>query len=147
MACEMQELETETKPAEVTILSRDAILTVDDSTMELVRVPEWGGAVYVRGIGSVARDKYEADCVVGRGKHRRANLKNMRARLVVLAACNDAGEPIFTHSDVEALGEKSAAAVDRLFDVAQRLGGFSEEDIEELAKNLETPPGDAIPSD
>ena len=38
-------------------------------------------------------------------------------------------------ADMEALGEKSAAALQRVFDVARRLSGMSESDVEELTKN------------
>jgi hypothetical protein len=33
------------------------------------------------------------------------------------------------------LGEKSAAALQRVFEVGQRLSGLSDDDVEELAKN------------
>ena len=35
----------------------------------------------------------------------------------------------------KALGDKSAAALDRCFAVAQRLNGFSSDDVEDLAGN------------
>ena len=47
----------------------------------------------------------------------------------------DDGALLFTAADVEQLGAKSALALDRVFDVAARLSGFRESDIEELEKN------------
>lgn len=40
-------------------------------------------------------------------------------------------------ADVKALGRKSALALNRVFEVAQRINGLTEEDMEELAGNLE----------
>jgi hypothetical protein len=45
---------------------------------------------------------------------------------------------LFTDEDVAALGQRSAAALERVFDAASRLSGLSAEDMEELAKNSES---------
>jgi hypothetical protein len=44
-------------------------------------------------------------------------------------------EPVFTQQDVAALGELSAAALDRVFEVASRLSGLNQDAVEENAKN------------
>jgi hypothetical protein len=46
------------------------------------------------------------------------------------------GEQLFQHEDTFPLGAKSAAALDRIFQVAQRLNGLREEDVNELAANF-----------
>ncbi len=53
-----------------------------------------------------------------------------------MAICDEEGKPLFTRSDVEKLGQKSAAVLDRLFTVAQRLSGVAEKDVEELANSF-----------
>ena len=105
---------------------------------ELVEVPEWGGAVYVRALTGAERDQFEASIVEQRGRDVRMNMRNIRAKLVALTVVDEDGQRIFTDDDVAALGGKSAAALDRLFAVAQRLSGLSMEDVEELAKNSES---------
>jgi|TARA_R100000734_G_C3316578_1_gene109134 hypothetical protein len=111
------------------MLDRDAILNVVDLKPEVVEVPEWGGSLYIRMLTASERDKFEASCV-GTGK--KQNLTNIRARLVVLCACDEAGERLFTDADAEALGRKSAAAVDKVFGACSKLNGFSSQDIEDL---------------
>jgi hypothetical protein len=37
--------------------------------------------------------------------------------------------------DINTLGQKSAAALDRVYEVAARLSKISKEDVDELAKN------------
>jgi len=113
---------------------------------EIVEVPEWGGSVKVKALTGSERDKYESDSLTGRGRNRDINLANIRARLVALTVIDDNGKPLFSSIDIAALGGKSAKALDRIFDVAQRLSGISEEDIEELAKNSESGQSDASTS-
>ena len=105
----------------VVLLSRDAILSAEDLEKELVHVPSWGGHVYVRALTGAERDAFEASMVDQRGRDRKMNLKNLRARLCALTICDEEGNRLFSDSDVEALGKKSAAALTRVFAVAQRL--------------------------
>lgn len=115
---------------------RDQILDFTDLPSEDVTVPEWGGmTVHVRGLTAAERDAFEADSITGRGRNRDVNLRNIRARLVVRCLVDDDGARVFGDDDVDALGGKSAAALNRLFDVASRLSGLSDADVEELAGN------------
>ena len=130
-----------------TILSRDNILSAVDLNKELVDVPEWGGSVYVRALSGAERDRFESSIVEQRGKSSRANLANIRAKLAALTVCDEDGKKLFTNADVSALGEKSAAALNRIFEVARKLSGLGEDDVDELAKGLEDDPFDGSPSD
>jgi hypothetical protein len=114
---------------------REAILNHDDLPRELVAVPEWGVSVYVRTLSGTERDAFEEGSLVKRGKSKEVSLRNIRARLVALAVVDADGKRIFADSDVAALGAKSGKAIDRLFDVASRLSGISESDVDELAGN------------
>jgi hypothetical protein len=114
-------------------LSRDDILGADDLPVHRVDVPEWGGTVNVRSMTGYERDQFETSLTSGKDKS--VNLKNIRARLVSLTAVDDNGERLFTDADVDALGRKSAAALDRVFAEAQILNGLRDKDVEELAEN------------
>lgn len=127
---------------ETSDLDSAAVRAVDDQVIERLVVPEWRGAVYVRNLAGRERDAFEDASITGRGKDRRLNLRNIRARLVVMATCDAQGKPLFAERDIGWLGEKSAAALDRIFDVAQRLSRISDDDVEELAKNSENAPSD-----
>lgn len=130
----------------VTILGREQILSAQDLEKELVEVKEWGGAVYVRALTGTERDAFEASMVDQRGKSRTINLKNLRARLCALTICDEEGNRLFSDADVEELGKKSAAALTRVFEVAQRLSGLSQEDVEELGKPSEDGPNEGSTS-
>mgnify|MGYP003146601862 CR=1 FL=1 len=113
------------------MLNRDSILSSDDLPRELVQVPEWGGDCYVSTLSGSQRDAFEQSMV---GKKNKPNLDNVRARFAVLTICDADGVRLFGDADAKQLGEKSAAALDRVFAVAQRLNGFSSSDIDELGK-------------
>ncbi len=129
------------------LLTRDAILGASDIKSEEVRVPEWGGTVRVRGLTAAQRDQVEAQAVSRRGNNVDINMANIRARIVAFTIVGDDDKPIFTNADVKALGEKSARALDRVFEVATRLSGMGESDIEDLAKNSDAETSDDSPSD
>ena len=119
-------------------LTKEQILQADDLEMEVVEVPEWGGSVLVRGLTGTERDAFEGSIIVLKGKRSSMNMRNVRAKLVARSVVDEFMERLFSDADVEALGKKSAAALDRVFSVAQRLSGVSDDDMEELAENFES---------
>jgi hypothetical protein len=127
-------------------LSREAILQAQDIQIEEVQVPEWGGSVYVKGMTGTERDAFEMSIVRTKGKSTEINMNNIRAKLAASAICNEQGARLFTDADVKALGGKSAAALQRVFEVAQRLSGIGDEDVKELAEGLEADPTGALPT-
>lgn len=119
------------------LLSRDAILSAADLVYEDVEVPEWGGVVRVKALSGRERDKYEASVTERKGKKTSFNLANLRARLVQLATVDEEGKPLFNPRDIEALGKKSAAALDRVFGKALEMAGMTDEDLEEMAEDFD----------
>jgi hypothetical protein len=131
----------------VSYLSRDQVLGADDRQTEDVPVPEWGGTVRVRALSGVERDAYEAGIVSLQGDGSKVvNLKNLRGRLVSLSCVDEDGSRIFTDEDAISLGDKSAAALERVFDVARKLSGLSEDDVKELAEGFAPAPNDGSTS-
>ena len=139
-----------------TYLTRDAILGAKDIHTEEVDVPEWGGVVRVRGMSGRERDEFEASLLeepAGNRQQRRqkrkqkeTNLANIRAKMCAWCIVDEAGGRLFSDQDIVALGGKSAAALDRVFDVAQRMSGFDEEDIDEIAEKMVEDPFDGSSS-
>lgn len=117
-------------------LTRQQILEADDTKYETVECPEWGGDVRLRSISGAKRDQYEQSLVEERGNSRKMNLRNARAKLIILCAVDETGRPLFTSEDLRALGAKNAAPLDRLFDAARKLTGMSDNDVEKLTENF-----------
>lgn len=119
-------------------LSRDQILSAPDASslpLKPVKVPEWGGEVFVRSLSGAERDALEAALVSDKKGDKSDRMRNIRARFVVASACDEKGVPLFTEADIQALGNKAAKPIDRVFSVAQKLNGLSNDDVEELAGN------------
>ena len=124
-------------------LKRDDILKVQDIKIEKVHVPEWGGDVYVKGMSANARDEWE-DFII---KARSGSLRGTRAKLCSLSICDENGKLLFSQKDMEALGEKSSAALQRVFNLAQDISKIENDAVQGLAEGLqENPTGDS-PSD
>ena len=117
------------------LLSRNDILSAPDIKTELLPVPEWGGDVLVRTLSGTERDAWEATLVEQKKGGTHFKLENVRAKLVALTLVDDDGQRIFSEADVVQLGDKSAAALSRVYNRAAEMSGVTEKDAEELAKN------------
>lgn len=113
------------------MLSKNEILECSDIETEIVKVPEWNGEVTVKGLTLAEKDVW-TDSILVDGK---ASMTGATAKLCALCMRDENGERIFSSYDIDALQGKSAAALDRVFQVAQRLSGIGQEEIEETVKN------------
>lgn len=125
------------KAGTVALLSKAAILGAPDLPTQDVHVPEWGGDVRIRALTGAERDAFEAHGAKQKGKGMQLNLQNLRARLVAMAIVDEDGARLFSDADVVALGNKSAAALDRVFTAAARLSGLTPADVQDLTENLD----------
>jgi hypothetical protein len=129
------------------LLSRDEVFANPDLMTEDVPCPEWGGDIRVRALTGEERDAYEASMLdQSNGKQPRANLRNMRAKLIVRCAIDEHGAKLFSPGDVTRLGQRSAAPIDRLYEACTRLSGMSDKDVEELEENFESDPSESSTS-
>lgn len=131
-------------------LSRDGILGAVDVQTEKVDVPEWGGDVIVRGLTGDELDAFQGSVrqfrptFDGKGMEPVLIQEGMRAKLLVKCLIDESGERLFTDQDAPALGAKNGSVIDRLYDVASRLSGLSEEEKKEMEGNSETPTVDGV---
>lgn len=115
------------------ILSKNDILKAPDIKTEEVDVTAWwGGAVLVRGMTGAQRDRFEGEQAGLAGAER---FKNLRARWCAECIVDEKGDRLFSEDEVVALGEKSAAPLDVIFDAAMRLSGIDSKAAENAAKN------------
>lgn len=129
------------------IATRESIRGFNDVVVEKVTVPEWGNQVFfVRGLGGTERDKWEEALVeekTSRNRHGQKKKKKeiqvvgAKAKLVIASCCISLTDftPIFNPADLEWLSIKAASAMERLFLVAQRLSGISQDDMDDIEGN------------
>lgn len=130
------------EPAGMVLLSRAAILAVEDIQYEIIDVPEWGGPVRVRSLTGSERDQYDAESwnMTHGGKDAQAALTDFRVRRVAKAIVDENGAPLFGAADVAALGRKNGAVIDRLDDVVTRLSGMDDKAVKAALEALKDAP-------
>ena len=117
-------------------LTKDQILEANDLQSESVDVPEWQGVVLVRTMTGADRDAFESSMITTLADGtRKPNMANMRAKLVALTVVDDSGNLVFGVSDVDRLALKSASALERVFNAAQRINGLGAQAEDIAAKN------------
>lgn len=119
-------------------LSADDILGADDLKPEPVEVPEWNGVVLVKGMTGTERDRFEGAMLNDgmNGVNKEKAMEQYRARLAAACLVDASGKRLFrSPAEVKRLSEKSGQALTRVVEVASRLSGLSDEDVEELTGN------------
>ena len=114
---------------------RDDILAVRDGKTEELDIPEWQTKVWIRTLSGRERDALENLIYQG---NKKGGVPNIRAEFAVRCLCDADGKRLFADPEAKTLGEKSAAALDRIFEAARRFNKFDQKDVEELEKNSES---------
>jgi hypothetical protein len=119
------------------MLSREDIFAAKDLKYMDLDVPEWGGSVRIKMLTGAERDEFEASTVkMGKGNKPEQNLANLRARLVSLCLVDEDNTKLFAKQDIGHLGQKSAAALERVFKACQEHNAMTEQDIEDLTEGF-----------
>ena len=124
----------------MTLLNFDDIVASQDKEYEDVDVPEWGGTVRIATMSGEDRDRWELSMMQADDSSERGFKLNFdaysRVRLVALCLVdNDFNRIFVTKEQIEKLSQKSGKVMDLLYDVAQRVNGITDEDIDDLEKN------------
>lgn len=129
------------------ILNKEDILQAKDVKIEAVDVPEWGGGVYVRSITAAERGQIEeAAAKFKESKGKDSFARTFTVKFAALAICDEEGTRLFKDDEIAQLQLKNAAAIARVAEVAQRLSGFTKEEMDELEKNSSDAPAEGSPS-
>lgn len=118
------------------LLTKDQILQIEDLQIKDVFVKPWDGYVRIRTMTAHERDQFEQEMFTNKGG-KKERMDDIRANLVARTIVDEGGKRMFSDKDIKKLSSKSAAALDIIFDEAQKLNAVSNEDVEEIAKNSE----------
>jgi len=118
-------------------LSRESLLKPVAVPMEEIHIPELDGSVWVKGMTAADRSRFERQFSLASGKRNKRKTQEIRERLIVACVCDEQGNKLFTQEDVGAIGAQSAMIIEKIVDVAQRLCGMANEDVEAMAGNSE----------
>lgn len=116
------------------MLTRDQILSAQDLNVEEVEVKEWGGKIRLRCLTGKEREDL-AQLFVEAQQKKQSIVPFYKERLLIMSIVDQNNDNIFKESDIEALSNKNPIVLQRLFDVAQKLSGLAEAELEEVKKN------------
>ena len=119
----------------MTLLNREKLLTkerLDVTKVDLGR----SEFVYVRQMNGRERDTFEQSIIsFGKDGEVERKTQDFRAKLAVCTICDKEGELLLEPGDVESLSmSMSAARLEKIVEVAQKINKISAEDKEELTK-------------
>jgi hypothetical protein len=118
------------------MLTRDQILAATDLPTETVNVPEWGGDVRLRSMTGEDRDRWESAWIDYRKQMGdQEDMGHFRAHLLSHVIVDDAGNPLFSESDIARLARLSGKAIVRVSRAAMRMNGIGGEAEAGLEKN------------
>ena len=125
------------------MLTKDQILEMDDRKVEELFVPEWDDSVRVMELGADDRDELEQYLAEHFSKKDKKDYsyKHIRAPLVAMSLVDEKGKRIFSLKDIPALGKKNGIALDRIFEVSNRLSkvfGLEKEDIKKNSSETQS---------
>ncbi len=115
---------------------RDDILAMNDLDERIVKVKQWKNKkILMRAMSGAQRVACVEASRVQRGKETDIDGNKLSHLSVIVCACDpETSKPIFNMSDLPALQEKNAAALETLAVVAFELSGMGEEALESAEK-------------
>ncbi len=113
---------TDTKKTEKFLDAAAFLDSPADLTPVRLDLPELGGHIYMR---SMTGDEGVRYSTIGSDPANKSKPGLPRATMISFCACNEAGDRLFTASQVEQLGKKSVKVLNKMHLVAMRLCGFA----------------------
>jgi len=122
-------------------MTKAGIIEASDHKTKKIRIPEWNDHVFIRTLTGAEHDAFEEMIT---GPQQKMLRLNFRGRFAALVLCDENGDQLFTtDADIQALGQKSTRALDRIITAGRRLNRLTAADIKELEGNSEGGPSDA----
>ena len=125
-------------------LLRTRIDNIIDIASLIIESLKKNGKVILFGNGGSASDsQHIAAELVGRFKRDRSALAGIALTTntsILTSLANDYGYDVVFSRQVEALGKKNAAALQRIFEKGQKLSGMGEADLEDFTNGLKENP-------
>lgn len=128
----------------------DRLLALVQLPFEDVPVPELGDGeiIIIQGMSGIEKSTWESQNMKGKGTNRRLDIKNIQAKLLVRCIVDKpGGQRVYRDNQADALGLIRGDVLARLSNVANEMNGYTEKDIEDLAKNSGSSPSDSSASD
>lgn len=112
---------------------RDRILAIEDIPTETITVPQWGNiSLQIRGMSGKDRSGLMKSAL---DSNNELDFSKLYPLLIIATAHDpETGERVFSDSDLNAINEKSGAALELVGKVAARLSGMDKESSDDMGK-------------
>lgn len=113
-------------------LSASDILSVNDNRVKEVKVPEWGGSVFIKMMSGAERNLLEQEWMSNDEKP----TLDIVVALLSLTLCDADGKRLFsTEEEAAGLINKSASVLQRLMMESLQHNGMSQDALDDAVKN------------
>lgn len=127
-------------------LTLEDILNTDDLPTKTVDVPEWNGHVKVKAITGRQRDTIISQFMTGSGGMDFTRFPDFRLMLISYSLVKANGERIANPENIQqimdSLGEKSSAALERVWNDCLTLAGMGAGQPDRILEDLKTDPSE-----
>ena len=107
------------------------ILAIDDRKMESVVVKEWNDeVVYIRTMGALERASFDAKLIELKDLSMAEKMVLIKITLILLCACNEAGDRLFTDDQFDELSAKSSESIDRIYRLVDEMNIMTQVEVE-----------------
>ncbi|WP_017602210.1 hypothetical protein [Nocardiopsis lucentensis] len=127
-------------------LGRDDILGAEDTEYNEIDCPEWGGMVRIKPLTAMQRARIQGTMAeIYQAKKGYDRLGKSHLQMIAWCVVDEDGKPIFTPGDIDKLGAKNAAPIQRLRDAIMKLSGMDDDAVEEAEEDFtETQESDSL---
>lgn len=132
------------------LATRDVLLAKGKRRFRIVELTEFDlPPVRLRNLDEHEKSTYETETLLPdrKGQLRAKAIERARRKLIALTVVDVKGNLEFVNADLAEMEKMDGAVTTKIYSAAQEHCGFSENDIEDLAKNSEATPADSSPAD
>lgn len=113
---------------------RKRLMGANDTKVQPIEVPEWGGTYYVRVLSGKDRESFEEALSAEQ------RMKNFRIRFLLLALCDEDGKRVLGDGDTDVLGDRNSVTLNRVFEQAWTINAFTKEAVDALGEDSPAAP-------
>lgn len=124
-------------------MTRDAALQRKPRRFAIVEIEDWG-KFRLKSLTELERAKFERSLKDKKGALSNNKMFDLKLRMIVLCAVDGNGDQLFQEGDIESLREQDSKPINELVEKIAAHCGFSNADIEDLAKNSEATPAASL---
>lgn len=116
-------------------VTREAALKPLTRRFKVVEIPDWG-KFRLRSLSELERSRFDSSFLNKQGQVNTNKLVDVKCRMIIAACVDGDGNQLFRDSDIHELRNQDSKHTNALTDEIKLHWGMTDEDVEDLEKNL-----------